>query len=195
MKKRGNGKLGATLRGAVLGVLITVLALGVAVPGLADAVMKNIEVYVGDVKIYIDGNLQHPTDVNGNTVQPFIYQGTTYLPVRALTNMLTDKTIGWDGETKSVFIGTQPKKTNTPLEELEPLNEHHWAVQTGRYATYSINGKEYSPNNVARYRRGNTVSFPTYAIYKLDKQYWKEQELARRQFFLSMRSMPKAKRG
>lgn len=45
-----------------------------------------INAYTG-VNIYIDGKLYIPTDVNGNMVEPFVYNGTTYLPARAISNV------------------------------------------------------------------------------------------------------------
>lgn len=45
-----------------------------------------INAYTG-VNIYIDGKLYIPTDVNGNMVEPFVYNGTTYLPARAISKV------------------------------------------------------------------------------------------------------------
>lgn len=43
------------------------------------------------------------TDVNGKVVEPLIYQGTTYVPIRAVSEWL-GKTVTWQGSTSSVFI-------------------------------------------------------------------------------------------
>ena len=69
---------------------------------------KTIDVTYSDIKIYVDGKLAALKDVTGTTVEPFIYNGTTYLPVRAVSEAL-GKEVGWDGETSSVFIGEQPE--------------------------------------------------------------------------------------
>lgn len=66
--------------------------------GVKDEVLN----YIG-IQIEIDNNKIVPKDVNGNIVDPFIIEGTTYLPVRAISESL-GKTVKWDGETRSVFI-------------------------------------------------------------------------------------------
>lgn len=45
-----------------------------------------------------------PVYGNGNPVEAFIYNGTTYLTIRAVSDAL-GKAALWDGETKSVYIG------------------------------------------------------------------------------------------
>jgi hypothetical protein len=67
-----------------------------------------------------------PKDANGNPVEAFMYNGTTYLPVRAISSAF-DKSIVWDGETSGVYIGkhngdtpaTQPADTATQLMDLD----------------------------------------------------------------------------
>ncbi len=55
------------------------------------------------IKIVINGTLIEPKDVNGKIVNPFLIDGTTYVPVRAITEALGKK-IDWDGETRTVYI-------------------------------------------------------------------------------------------
>ena len=136
-------------KGFLLGVVTTVMVIGLAVPAMADTVMRDIRVAYGGISIYIDGDLQHPVDGAGRTVEPMIYDGTTYLPVRALTNMLTDKPGNWDGNTRAVYIGTMPKKANVGLEEISLLRTGEptsW-VKTGKDAQFKVLEKTYTPNN------------------------------------------------
>ncbi|MBE7055339.1 MAG: hypothetical protein E7392_04415 [Ruminococcaceae bacterium] len=78
----------------------------------ADNISKTVTAIYNDIKIMIDGEEIIPKDVNGNTVEPFIIDGTTYLPVRAVASAL-GKDVNWDGETNTVFIGEMPvKKTS-----------------------------------------------------------------------------------
>ncbi len=62
--------------------------------------------YVG-IQLVVDGVSYEPKDANGNVVEPFIVDGTTYLPVRAVAEAL-GKEVNWDGETKTVYIGAKP---------------------------------------------------------------------------------------
>ena len=62
-----------------------------------------MEVIYNDVKIMINGKDYVPKDVNGNIVEPFISDGTTYLPVRAVANAF-GKEVSWDNSTNTVII-------------------------------------------------------------------------------------------
>ncbi|NLK44698.1 MAG: hypothetical protein GX300_09930 [Tissierellia bacterium] len=71
----------------VLGMLIMVLFSIVVLPSLAAIYEKQITVSTG-VNIYVDDERLDPIDANGNPVEAFIYNGTTYLPVRAVAEAL-----------------------------------------------------------------------------------------------------------
>ena len=90
------------LQGILIGAIITAIILtGTA---LGATVVKNLEVTYRDIKLVIDGNLVTPKDAVGNVVEPFIYNGTTYLPVRAVAEAV-GKSVDWDGDTSTVYLG------------------------------------------------------------------------------------------
>ncbi|MCD8049703.1 MAG: RICIN domain-containing protein [Clostridia bacterium] len=62
-----------------------------------------------DITIVVDGVTIEPVDVNGNAVEPFIEDGTTYLPVRAVAEAL-GLSIDWDNDTRTVVIGEKGDK-------------------------------------------------------------------------------------
>lgn len=84
---------------------------------IADTGYKNINVWYG-AAITINGELFIPTDNNGKTVQPFIYEGTTYMPMRAIIEAL-GANIEWDANNKVVIITYG--KSVTPAPETEPI--------------------------------------------------------------------------
>ena len=54
----------------------------------AVSVLTNVQIKASTgLNIYVDGKLYEPTDVNGNVVEPFLYNGTTYLPARAISKV------------------------------------------------------------------------------------------------------------
>lgn len=55
------------------------------------------------LKVYVDGKLVVPCDVNGNYVEPKNVDGTTYVPVRAIVEALSMKA-DWDNDTRTVVI-------------------------------------------------------------------------------------------
>ena len=57
-----------------------------------------------NITIKYDGEVQTMKDANGEVVYPLSYQGTTYLPIRAVTNML-GLPVEWVAETNTVLLG------------------------------------------------------------------------------------------
>ena len=56
-----------------------------------------------DYIISIDGEVQTFEDANGNKVYPIIYEGTTYLPVRAIGEVM-DKNVFWNADLKKIDL-------------------------------------------------------------------------------------------
>lgn len=70
---------------------------------LFDACEKlDIEIY-RELKVFVDGKLLVPGDVNNNYVAPKNIDGTVYVPVRAIVEAL-GMTADWDNETRTVII-------------------------------------------------------------------------------------------
>ncbi len=90
-----------TIKGYILGfVSAAILLSGIA---YATETTTLYDVLANGISIFIDGEKLNPKDANGNPVEPLIYNGTTYLPVRAIATAF-GKEVSWDGETKSVYI-------------------------------------------------------------------------------------------
>jgi len=90
------------IKGLVFSLIIFVLVgTGTAI---ATSGSKEILVVYDNIKLMIDGVAVVPKDAAGNAVEPFICNGTTYLPVRAVASAL-GKSVSWDGATKTVIIG------------------------------------------------------------------------------------------
>lgn len=70
-----------------------------------------------NIQIKLNGSTITPKDPNGNIVEPFAIEGTTYLPLRALANALGLE-VGWDGATKTVLLNN----SNTELSPTDLYN-------------------------------------------------------------------------
>ena len=113
--------------------LIIILAIAVVITAgtvCAAPVTKMLEAHYNDIKLEINGALTEPKDANGNTVDPFIVDGTTYLPVRAIAQAL-NKTVSWDGDTSTVVINDNDEdgKPQTSYEKGELIYENALASE------------------------------------------------------------------
>ena len=93
----------------IAAVIITVAAVSTTIQATLDP----------GITIRYNNQVQNMTDANGNPVFPVMYQGTTYLPVRAVSNML-GVDVDWDGDTRTVLLGqnnaSQPVNQPTEIE-------------------------------------------------------------------------------
>jgi hypothetical protein len=107
-------------------IIVTTLACTVGITVFASSTNKQITVFYNNIKIYINENLFTPKDANGNILESFIYNGTTYLPVRAVSEALGNS-VSWDGNTSSVYI-----ENNNPSSPQLSNNENNKSVPTGQ---------------------------------------------------------------
>lgn len=80
---------------------VAILTLSIASTGFAADTVANLKAYYRNIKIFKNGTQAYMTS------EPFIVDGTTYLPLRAVAELL-DKDVTWDGTTYSIGINDRP---------------------------------------------------------------------------------------
>lgn len=100
------------LKGIISGLLVAALLAGGGI--YAKIATQKLEVNYVNVKVYKDNILYTLKDQKGNTIEPFIYNGTTYLPVRAVAE-LAGLEVSWDNSTKSVYLYDNTSAQNQAL--------------------------------------------------------------------------------
>lgn len=77
--------------------------------GAQKAVKTNVEKTAAltyrDIKITLNGKTVALVNVNGDPVEPFIKDGSTYIPVRAVASALGCE-ISWNGDTSTVYVSS-----------------------------------------------------------------------------------------
>ena len=168
MKKR--------LQGLITGVLVGVLMTSGVV--FAKQASEIINVIYDNIKILIDGKEYQPTDANGNPVEPFIYNGTTYLPVRAIANAF-DKEVDWEAQTSTVTLGSKNydwldqmgyvdyKTTASPstLQAIPEGTKDSSGIKYDRGLQFTLRTDKYEESN-----DGSIYSYQT-VEYLLNKNY------------------------
>lgn len=120
------------IRAYIAGLLTAAIVAGTTLAVAGEQIKKTVDVYYNGIKICIDGSYIEPKDANGNTVEPFIMDGTTYLPVRAVGNAF-GKDVAWDGDTQTVFLGAKPGENKYSRTNPAPVG----TPQTINISTYS----------------------------------------------------------
>lgn len=62
-----------------------------------------VNVFADDISVYVDNELVQLTDATGANVYPFIQNGTTYVPLRGISETL-DCDVVWDGNNNTILI-------------------------------------------------------------------------------------------
>jgi len=163
-----------TLKGYLTGVISTLVILG----GIAYATTGSemIEVFYNNIKVYKDNILCDLKDSNGTTVEPFIYNGSTYVPLRAISEALGVK-VDWDGDTQTINMYDNILPDETYLLDVCPPYETHDASWSGSYGCYTYYASEAESFSMAgeKYTNGMTLagndSNNTYALFNLNGKY------------------------
>jgi hypothetical protein len=106
------------LQGIILGVLVTVLTAASITVVFAATRHQDIRVTFRDIRLVMNGVEHTPRDAFGNVVEPFIWDGTTYLPVRAVADAL-GLAVKWDEATSTVYLGARPSTSGEYRDALE----------------------------------------------------------------------------
>ncbi len=100
------------------------LAIGVCSADLIDSIRAEIR---RDFTVVVDGKKQNFKNANGEAVYPVLYEGTTYLPVRAIGELM-GKTVYWYEDDKRIEL-KEEKTTVTDADviitdgDVEPYRE------------------------------------------------------------------------
>jgi hypothetical protein len=94
-------------------VLLVLLVITIIVSGLVVVANEDITVIRNKkVEVVYNGQTQKFSDVTGKVVYPLSYEGTTYLPVRAISSLF-QVPIQWNSITKTVSLGSGELGTKT----------------------------------------------------------------------------------
>ena len=93
----------------VIGFTTGLLIGSMTVGAFAATGSQNIRATYKNIKVAVNNTVVSLKDAQGRTVEPFVYNGTTYLPVRGVATALGQQ-VSWDASTNTVYVGEQPTK-------------------------------------------------------------------------------------
>ena len=108
---------------ALLLCAVTALGLCGAAAGAADVIDVTAKI-CPDYNIVVNGKTQTFYNVQGEEVHPVLYNGTTYLPVRAIGELM-DKIVNWDQSSLTITLSGSrdgSRVSGTPDEDAKRSN-------------------------------------------------------------------------
>ena len=156
-------------KGFVIGLLLGAFVLS-GIAAIATDALKTLEnVKVGGIRIVIDDKEFTCTDASGAVVEPMIYNGTTYIPVRAVSTAF-GKAVYWDGEESTIYLGNMNGKLEKPTATFDDL------TNVGSGARYFNKKSKIKDNYGNFYHTANFCNlmsgdYSDCCEYLLDKKY------------------------
>ena len=103
------------------GMLVGCIAFGTVAAASAVQGLVTKDLYYGDITVSLNGDKVDLKDANGTAVEPFAIDGTTYLPVRAVSDAL-GLDVEWKQDTQEVALAS-PKQTMSSYIVVKPHKE------------------------------------------------------------------------
>ena len=118
-------------RVTLLVIVVFVMCLPSIVPAdAAERLTRQIDAVYRDIRIIIDGEEITPTYINGKIVEPFIVDGTTYVPLRAIGEAF-GKDVEWVGENSTILIKSPREMWDKPdFQNVPPAPSKKVTVST-----------------------------------------------------------------
>ncbi len=133
------------LQGFFAGILCTLILTSGTVFALKTTNLYNV--VTNGIKIVLDGKVFTAYDATGKRVEPILYNGTTYLPVRAIGEAF-GKEVSWDGANATVYVG-DVKAPDVYIDNMTSIKDSAYRTylaltdnQGNKYSRAIYNGKD-----------------------------------------------------
>ena len=124
-------------KGFIAGMITMLLIVSMAgtVSATNGKVMKELE--YRDIKVSLDGEILDLRDAQGNVVEPFKFDGTNYVPVRAIAQIL-GLNVAWDGKNATVLLTTPEEQKPTYITRTGSKYHNDPSCNGGTYWEVSL---------------------------------------------------------
>jgi len=142
-------------------IVASVFILTVAISATAYAATsytKTATLTYSGISVVLDGKQLSLTDATGKTVEPFVIDGTTYLPVRAISQAL-DLDVQWNGDSNTVYLSTAPMEDSTSGKVVNMSTLEAYSGEGDFISAQSFMNRQekYSPDNMLYAFAGESI--------------------------------------
>ncbi|MFB7157033.1 stalk domain-containing protein [Lysinibacillus sp. NPDC056232] len=131
-------------KGFIMGVVFVLVLTASLGTALAAGKLAKITVSIGGISLYVDEKLTILKDAKGNVVEPIVYDGTTYLPIRGISSVF-GKDIKWDSKKSAIYIGKEPSVGQIDIAEVPMYAGGD--IRVGENAAFDLLDKKIQPFN------------------------------------------------
>lgn len=107
-------------KGFISGIVTACLVISLVGAAGAAVGQKVLKADYSNIKVSVNGTTIHPTTASGAYVEPFAVDGTTYLPVRAVSNAV-GYDVDWDQSTKTVILSNSSDASDLTTDQLNAM--------------------------------------------------------------------------
>lgn len=135
------------------------LCLGAVIGAAAAGGLTEITAYLDpEITVRYNGELRDITDSTGAPTSPVTYNSTTYVPIRAISNILGVK-VDWDQATKTILLGEEPSVPSAGVDLIDTYKPYSTNREYGSsffsYQTSDYKGTDISGISVSHYIKMN----------------------------------------
>lgn len=128
--------------------------------------LQEIKAYLdAGITVTLDGEAQVLTDAKGTRLYPITYNGSTYLPVRAVAG-LAGLEVNWDQATKTVQLGH-----SKGMDLIDGLKAYYLGGDSHHYQTSNGQTKDISGNTCSHWVELCSWGDPATASFNLEGKY------------------------
>lgn len=114
----------------IMGLVVGILVFSSIAFAFAASYTENLKATYRDIKVYVNDKQIDYTASNGAYAEPFIVDGTTYIPLRLFSEKLGQQVL-WDDSTSSIYIGQQDQESSAISEIKEKV--YNFALENQLY--------------------------------------------------------------
>lgn len=138
------------MKKSLLCLIVAGMTLSGAAGVYAGSKLEKISAYLNhNISFKVNGAVQSLTDSNGKKLVPITYQNTTYLPVRAISN-IAGINVEFDAASQQIRLETKHGGDHQPTGELITINYNEAQIKAIKkaYATFESFETAYAPKHM-----------------------------------------------
>ena len=146
------------------GFVSAIVLVGLIGTAAATTGRQTVEIDYNNIKVTLDDEAVSLVDANGDAVEPFSINGTTYLPVRAISSAL-GLNVDWDQEASTVILTTSSYNSTDKIQNdslsigdiVTISDEYGFNVESGVVSELAKTSIGFGSKNVLAYDINNEV--------------------------------------